>query len=84
VALVKGRVVDRAGRPVSGAAIYFVAAPAPRPDIAMLSDADGWFVLALEPGKYVIGARSDPAGAGQTGIDVSDAPEVQAEIVLGS
>jgi hypothetical protein len=84
VALLKGRVVDRAGRPVSGAAIYFVAAPAPRPDIAMLSGEDGRFVLALEPGKYVIGARSDTAGGGQAAIEIPDVPDVHAEIVLGS
>ena len=82
MALLKGRVVDRAGRPVSGAAIHFLSAPGPRPDIALLSDEQGQFVLALAPGGYTLGARSDAAGAGQSSIDVHDEAELPVEIVL--
>jgi protocatechuate 3,4-dioxygenase beta subunit len=58
--VVKGVVRDPAGKPVPGARILFVDGPAPLPDIAALTDADGSFALsAPAPGTYQIEAHTD-------------------------
>ena len=55
--LITGRVTDGAGRPVAEAAVSFVAAPGPVPDIAAVTGADGRFALrAPMPGEYVVAA----------------------------
>lgn len=62
--LIRGRVLDSAGRPVTGARVMVDAAPAAMPDIAMLSGEDGSFVLAVPaPGAYRLRAVTDTQGA---------------------
>jgi hypothetical protein len=84
VAVIRGRVVDTAGEPVSLAAIYVVSAPVPQQDIAQLSADDGTFALsASAAGRYVIGARSDTAGDGTMTVTVTAVDqEVRGEITL--
>ena len=68
--------LDADGEPVGHAAIYVVSAPAPQPDIAQLTGLDGSFAIgASVPGVYVIGARSDTAGEGQTNVIVTASGE---------
>lgn len=82
--LIRGRVVDRAGTPVSGAAIYVIAAPVSLPDVAQLSGEDGRFTLSVPAaGTYVVGARADPAGSGQTTLIVEGSQDTAGDIVLG-
>ena len=70
MATLTGRVIDAAGRPVAGAAVFVVAAPAAMPDIARLTDADGGFdVEAPVPGTYTIAAAA-PAGEGRVTVEV--------------
>lgn len=80
MALIKGRVVDETGRPVSGAAVYYISAPGATPDVAELSEADGQFALsAPREGVYIVGARSDEAGEGRVQVSTGgeDPPPVQ-------
>ena len=82
--MIRGRVVDAAGEPVSLAAIYVVSAPGSHQDIAQLSDSNGDFAFsATAAGTYVIGARSDTAGDGRTSVTVAAGDEeVRAQIAL--
>ena len=52
---IAGRVSDAGGGPVAGARVAFIDGPVPMPDVAVLTDAGGWFVLAVPaPGEYRI------------------------------
>jgi hypothetical protein len=82
VTLIRGRVVDALGQPVPLAPLVFVEHSAAKPDIAQLSDEDGRFVLALGPGQYVLAARSDTAGSGQTSFEVTNESEKSVVITL--
>ena len=73
MALIRGRVLDKAGRPVAGARVMVDAAPAPMPDIALLSGEDGGFVLAAPaPGAYRLRAVTDEAGEALGTVEVDD------------
>ena len=79
--LIRGRVVDDAGRPAAGAAVYVSASPRPMPDVAQLTGEDGGFTLAAPaPGRYVIGARAGTA-IGETAVEVG-ATDVDLRIVV--
>jgi len=81
--VIKGLVVDGAGQPVAGAAIYVISAPVPLPDIAQLSGLDGSFAVAAPaPGTYVLGARSDESGSGQSTIAVRAGEEMASEVTI--
>lgn len=76
MALIRGTVLDAAGRPVAMAAVYVVSAPLPQPDIAQMSAPDGTFTIAAPvAGTYVVGARSDDAGQGSGSVTVGDSPD---------
>jgi hypothetical protein len=71
MALIQGVVVDPQARPVPEAAVYFVAAPANMPDVALLSDGEGRFVLAAPvPGVYTLAARAEPWGVAQASTEI--------------
>ena len=54
-----GRVLDRKGDPVAGAAVYIMEGPVPTPDIAQLTGPDGRFSLGLPAaGRYRIGVTA--------------------------
>ena len=79
--LIRGRVADKDGRPVAGAAIYVSAAPGPMPDIAQLTGEDGGFTLAAPvAGRYVVGARAGDA-SGEAAVQVGTA-DVDVHLVV--
>jgi hypothetical protein len=59
-AIIRGRVVDRQGRPVPDARVYILASPGNHPDVALLSGDDGGYSLPAValPGTYRVGARA--------------------------
>jgi hypothetical protein len=72
--LIHGTVLGASGAPVAGAAVLIAAAPAPVPDVALLSGADGRFTLAVPaPGRYRLGARSDRHGHTEVAFEVGAA-----------
>jgi hypothetical protein len=71
--LIQGRVSDAAGRPLAGARISIVDSPVAMPDIALLTDAAGRFVLgAPAAGRYLIGIDADDAGRARQAITIGD------------
>jgi protocatechuate 3,4-dioxygenase beta subunit len=76
MATISGRVVDADGRAVGGARVMVSEAPGPVPDMAMLTDADGRFVIgAARPGRYTIAAISDVASGEHSVSVAADAVE---------
>lgn len=58
--LVSGRVQDPRGRPLEGARVYLVSGPTTFSDIAMLTDPDGGFKLAVNAvGGYTLECAAD-------------------------
>lgn len=62
-AVISGQVVTSDGNPVANARLYFTAGPAPLPEIAALTDADGRFALGVsQPGTYQLSCSLDERG----------------------
>ncbi len=60
---VAGTVLDGAGRPVGGATVMWASGPVPLPEVALLTPADGRFVLSAPvPGRYTLSCRSGTGG----------------------
>ena len=58
--VLRGVVVDPAGRPVEGARVGLSAGPAPLPDIAALTGTDGGFSFGVPvPGSYEVWVATD-------------------------
>ena len=58
--VISGSVRDRNGKPVRGARVYVVQAPASVPDIAALSGADGAYACSVpRAGDYAIGCSAE-------------------------
>ena len=75
-ARLRGRVVDAGGVPVEGAVVWVVEGP-PHPDIAAVTGPSGGFELGeLEPGRYVVAARTAET-RGQVTVDLETAAEVE-------
>ena len=73
-----GRVLDAGGTPVPEALIVIVASTVPMPEIALLSDDEGRFVLRLPPGHFTLRAH----GSGAVGdAEAEGAPNTD-EIVI--
>jgi hypothetical protein len=71
---VAGTVLDRAGRPAGGATVMWLQGPVPLPDVALLTQADGSFVMSAPvPGAYRLACRSDTGG--QATLDVTVGPQ---------
>ena len=69
-----GKVLDSNGLPVGGATVMWVRGPVPLPDIALLTQADGSFVMSAPvAGPYTLGCRRDPGG--QARVDVNVGPQ---------
>ena len=82
MAVLKGRLVDESGRPVSSGTVYFISGPVALPDVAQLASADGAFVLSVPaPGRYRIGARAPGFTPGEADVDVSR-DEARVEVTL--
>ncbi|WP_396625624.1 hypothetical protein [Luteitalea sp.] len=82
--LLEGRVVDEAGAGVALASVYVAPAQGQHADIAQLSGEDGTLTMALPPGRFTIGARSDTAGHGETLVDVpsGEGPAIRFTVTL--
>ena len=71
---VAGTVLDRAGRPAAGATVMWLQGPVALPDVALLTQADGSFVMSAPvPGQYRLACRGDTGG--QATLDVTVGPQ---------
>lgn len=69
--IIDGIVETTAGVPVAGARVMLVSAPAPAPDVALITGADGRFTIGAErPGVYVIRAVDDRHGSARASVTV--------------
>ena len=81
--MLRGTVVDTADRPVASASVYFVSAPVPVRDVAVLTDDDGTFTLtAPTAGEYRIGANAEHFAPAETAVTVADVAEQTVRIRL--
>ncbi|AOY59979.1 carboxypeptidase-like regulatory domain-containing protein [Desulfococcus multivorans] len=77
---IAGRVVDAAGRPVSGVTITISSSTQPTSDLATLTNADGRFRLSgLAPGPYGLSAhrRGQPVGEAEAEVRPGQPAEVE-------
>ena len=63
-----GRVVSREGGGVAHALVAVARGTAPTPEIGIGCDADGYFGIALPPGRYVLEARAPDGRIGRVTI----------------
>ena len=69
--MISGRVTGPVGEPVGGARVYVADAPAPMPDVAILTDAGGGFALdAPAPGRYRIACAAEHYRPASESVDV--------------
>lgn len=64
-----GFVVDADGRPVEGAAVSVVWASRPVPEMAVRTDRNGAFRIALTPGHYTLRAVSRDGWSGEVPVE---------------
>jgi histidine ammonia-lyase len=70
--LIQGQVLDARGHPVAGARISWVQAPVAMPDVAMLTDTQGRFVVAAPAqGAYTLRCDSDAHGSVQQALQAA-------------
>jgi len=77
----KGRVVSRKGQGVASALVAVARGTAPTPEIGICCDQQGYFQIALPPGRYVLEARAPDGKTGSVEI-VTDEVSLAVEIVL--
>ena len=66
-----GTVLDSAGCPAGGATVMWVQGPVALPDVALLTPADGSFVMSAPvAGHYTLVCRRDPGGLARVDVDV--------------
>ena len=83
VQTIHGQVVDPQGNPVTEAAVYIAAAPVNMPDVALLTDEQGNFVIgAPVTGRYEIGARSEPWVAVEVKVEVQEGQSAVVKILF--
>ena len=82
MALISGKVVDREGKPVTGARVMFTRSPVPLPDTALLTGDDGTFTLSVPAnGSYEILTIADEQGERRTAVEVSgDGQEIEVRL----
>ena len=82
--LVSGRVVDREGRPVAGARVFFSRGPAAVQDVALLTGDDGEYTMsAPSAGEYEITTIADEHGTTKASVDVQDSGVSELELRVG-
>lgn len=84
--VISGQVLDPDGKPAAQVRVYFVDGPVPLPDIAMLTNDDGTFRVAVPaPGEYRIGISADgcKALAAKTVVSAADNPPLRLRLVSG-
>lgn len=75
----RGRVVDDGGQPVIGALLSVEWGTVPTPEIAVQTDENGEFRLALPKGRFRIAAHAPDGRAGTVELTTEEADE---EIVV--
>jgi len=70
----RGRVVTADGVPVSRARVTIVEATVPMPEIALITDPDGQFELALPEGRFRLRAHGPRGEVGEAEIECGAAP----------
>ncbi len=79
--MIAGVVRDQSGVSVSGARVYFTDSPAPTPDVAALSGADGRFALGTPvEGTYTLECSAE--GFAPTQVTVVSGGENATEVIL--
>lgn len=85
MALVSGKVVDRQGRPVAGARVFFSRGPDTVPDVALVTGDDGSYTMAAPvEGEYEITTFADEYGSATAVIDVKGDGEHRVELRLSA
>ena len=82
---ISGTVVDTAGRPLAGVPVFVESAPVAMPDIAVLTDEGGGFVVpAPATGSYVVGCTGERGErmSARVEVDVDREPEVAVRLAL--
>ena len=75
--LIAGVVRDDSGAPIEGARVYFTDTPAPVPDVAALTNADGSFALTMPvDGTYKLECRAEGFAATRATIASCDAGDI--------
>lgn len=69
-----GQVVRKDGLPAAGALVWVVSGSAPTPEIAVVCDAEGYFRLALPPGRFAIHARAKDGIEGRVALTAGMEP----------
>jgi hypothetical protein len=81
MALIQGKVIDSQANPLPGVPVYYISSPVPMPDLSLLTDEAGQFILAAPvAGLYVLGARSDAGQMAQSEVEVSGTEPVTVTI----
>jgi hypothetical protein len=76
--VITGVVRDVSGAPVEHARVYVIGAPAPTPDVAALTGADGTFSIAAPvDGIYTLESRAEGFAVARTTVDSRDRAGVQ-------
>lgn len=77
-----GRVVDALGGPVAAAAVMVAGGTAPTPEIAIRTDAEGRFRLALPAGTFRVVAHAADGRRGEIEVTRSDASDPDLSITI--
>lgn len=81
--VIEGTVLDAAGQPVPQARVSIVESPVAMPDMALLTDAAGRFVLgAPAEGRYLLGIDSDSAGSARQPVTIGGGATAALSITL--
>ncbi|MFI9581994.1 carboxypeptidase-like regulatory domain-containing protein [Streptomyces sp. NPDC052236] len=81
--LITGVVQDVNGRPVPDATVYITGGPAPYPDIAVLSAADGSFTLSVRgEGVYTLQCRTPDSKVAETAVTARGNQPAQVRLLL--
>ena len=81
--LIRGEVRDQAGVPIEDARVWVSSGPVATADVAMLTDANGGFLLSVPTvGRYEIACAADGYLSAQQIVNVSSGQAVSIELRL--
>lgn len=67
-----GSVVDAHGEPVAEATIVIIESSVPMPEIALLADEDGRFVVRLPRGQFTLRAHNWEGESGEAALEIGE------------